>query len=373
MKRSQVILLIIFLVITGAIYLRLAGNKKDVNKEMKPEEKTVYIPITEVQNKMRTVTMESYGQVNPNSEINISFEVQGKLLRGDVLMKPGVKFRKGQLLYYLNKSDAEYTFKARKSAFTTLIVASLPDIELDFPSERNKWVKFLNGINPEAKTLPELPATNSEKESLFIVGRNIVTEYYTLKSMEEQLKKYAFYAPFSGTVVTVNAEPGAIASPGMMIARIAKTGDYEVKIPIAMDQLEKYKNQKSATFKNSNGEVVGTGKILRISDVVNQQTQSADVFYSIQANAGEQVYNGQFLTITIPVEETKDLMAIPRAAVKKDAVMILVGEKLVKKSIRQEGTKGDSLFVSGLTNGDKLVLEELEKIDPKKKYIGIKR
>lgn len=140
-----------------------------------------------------------------------------------------------------------------------------------------------------------------------------------------------------------------------------------------MDQLEKYKNQQSATFKNSDGVAVGTGKIIRISDVVNQQTQSADVFYSIQPKAGAQVYNGQFLTITIPVEETKDLMAIPRAAMKKDQVMILVGDKLVAKSVRQEGTKGDSLFVSGLTNGDKLVLEEIEKVDPTKKYIGIKR
>ena len=341
---------------------------------MKPEEKTVYVPVREVQNQLRTVSMESYGQVNPNSEINISFEVQGKLIRGAVTMKPGMKFRKGQLLYRLNKSDSEYSLMARKSALTTLIVASLPDIELDFPNEREKWVDFLNAIGPKSTTLPEyLPETNSEKESLFIVGRNIMTEFYSLKSLEEQLKKFSYYAPFSGTVISVNAEPGAIASPGMMIARIAKTGDYEVKIPIGMDDLDKFKNQKSATFKNSTGKVVGTGKIIRISDVVNQQTQSADVYYSIKASTGSQIYNGMFLTVTIPIEETKNVMTIPRAAMKKGKVTVLEDGKLIERSVLQKGEVPDSVFITGLENGELLVLEELEKVDPAKTYIGIKR
>lgn len=374
MKRSQLILLAIFVVISGVIYVALANNKKDVVKELKPEEKTVYVPIREVKNQLRTVSVESYGQVNPNAEINISFEVQGKLMRGAVTMKPGMKFRKGQLLYRLNNADAEYTLMARKSALTTIIVASLPDIELDFPSERDKWVRFLNALEPEAKgALPAFPETASSKESLFIVGRNIMTEYYSIKSLEEQLKKYAYYAPFSGTVISVNAEPGAIASPGMMIARIAKTGDYEVKIPISMADLDKFKRQNSARFKTSSGEEIGTGKIIRVSDVVNQQTQSADVYYSIKPFKEKQIYNGMFLTVSIPVEETKNVMAVPLAAVQKGKVTLLEGDKMIERSVLQVGEVPDSVFVTGLKNGEQLVLEELEKVDPNKKYVGIKR
>lgn len=373
MKRSQLILLAIFVVISGVIYMALANNKKDVVKELKPEEKTVYVPIRKVQNKMRTVSMESYGQVNPNAEINISFEVQGKLIRGAVTMKPGMKFRKGQLLYRLNNSDASYNLKARKSALTTIIVAALPDIELDFPQERQKWIDFLEGLDPDATSLPEFPETGSTKESLFIVSRNIMTEYYTLKSLEEQLKKYTYYAPFSGTVIAVNSEPGAIASPGMVIARIAKTGDYEVKIPIAMEDLDKFKNQKSANFEDTKGQFIGTGKIIRISDVVNQQTQSVDVYYSIKPEKGNQVYNGMFLTVTIPEEETKNVMSIPRAAMDKGKVTLLEDGKMIKRQVLQVGEVPDSLFVTGLNDGEQLVLEKIDKVDPDKKYIGIKR
>lgn len=373
MKRSQLILLILFVVISAAIYLALSSNKKDFVKEMKPEDKTVYVPVRTVRNQLRKVSMESYGQVNPNSEINISFEVQGKLMRGAVTMKPGMKFSKGQLLYRLNNADAEYTLKARKAGLSTLLVSCLPDIELDFPSERDKWVKFLNGLNPNADELPAFPRTSSEKESLFIVGRNILTEYYSLKSLEEQLKKYAYYAPFSGTVIAVNAEPGAIASPGMMIARIAKTGDYEVKIPIALEDLELFKKQNTATFKTSSEEIIGTGKIIRVSDVVNQQTQSADVYYSIKPNEGKRIYNGMFLTVTIPVKEVKSVVSIPRAAMNKGKVMLLEGDKLIEREVLQVGEVPDSVFVTKLNNGEQLVLEQLEKIESDKKYVGIKR
>ncbi len=373
MKRSQIILLAVFLVLTGIIYIALSNNKKDVKKELKPEDMTVYLPIREVKNELRVVGLESYGQVTPNSEINISFEVQGKLQKGAVLMKPGMRFKQGQLLYTLNKSDIDFAMKARKSALSTLIVASLPDIELDFPSERNKWVKFLNGLNPDLNQLPDYPKINSEKEALFITGRNILTEYYSLKSQEEQLKKYAYYAPFSGTVISVNAEPGAIASPGMMIARIAKTGEFEVRIPISLDDLAKYKSENSATFKNSANEVVGTGRILRISDVVNQQTQSADVYYSIQPAVGFTIYNGMFLTASIEGEKQKSTMTIPRAAYVRGNVTLLVGDKLVRKKVLQSGVKPDSVLVTGLENGQLVLLEDVEKIDPKKKYIGIKR
>ena len=41
--------------------------------------------------------------------------------------------------------------------------------------------------------------------------------------------------------------------------------------------------------------------------------------------------------------------------------------------VLQVGEVPDSVFITGLKNGELLVLEELEKVDPKKKYIGIKR
>ena len=108
------------------------------------------------------------------------------------------------------------------------------------------------------------------------------------KRLEERLRKYTYTAPFDGTVVEIYAEPGSIVNPGGRIAKIAKTGDFEVKVPINTNLLERYRKEGTATFTNAKGTIVGTGKIIRVSDVINQRTQSADVYYSIQPAKGSE-------------------------------------------------------------------------------------
>lgn len=372
MKRSQIILFSVFIVLFGLIYLMLSRNKKDYKKDMKEGISTVYLPVREVNNEMRKLSLTSYGQITPNSEVIVSFEVQGKLEKGDLIMKPGSSFRKGQILYRINNEEAFYSLSARKSALSNIVLNALPDIEMDYPSERNKWTEFLAGLHP-GKLLPELPRMSSSKERMFITSRNIITEYYNLKSQESRMEKYLFIAPFNGTVITTMLEPGSIANPGGQIAKIVKTGDFEVKVPIGMDDLEQYKNNSSADFTNAAGKLIAKGKIIRISNVINQQTQSADVYYSITALEGEKIYNSMFVNVSIHKEAEKETMTLPRVAVKNNAVKLLVGSKIVNKEIMIVGTKPDSVFVTGLENGQLAILEPILKEEKAVKFEGIIR
>lgn len=372
MKRSQLILFIVFLVITGGISMIVAKNKQETIKKEKKADDDIHVPIHKVRNQLTVLSMQSYGQVTANSEINISFEIQGKLERGNVTMKPGTNFRKGQVLYRVDNSEAYFTFRARIATFSTLLLNALPDIELEYPSEKNKWISFLNDLDPQ-KLLPNLPKTASSKEYLFITSRNIVAEYYNLLSLESRLKKYFYIAPFSGTVISTAAEPGSITSPGMMIARIAKTGNFEVKVPISMDDIETYREKGKATFTDASGKEVATGKIIRVSGVINQQTQSADVYYSVKAIKGEQVYNGMHLNVSIETESAKNTVTIPLTCYHDGKVMVLEEEKLVPVNVLKVDSKPDSLLVTGLTDGQMLVLERVKKTKKGIKFIGIER
>jgi membrane fusion protein (multidrug efflux system) len=372
MKRSQIILFAVFLLVSGLIYVAIAANKKETAIKEQAKEKQIYVPITEVKNRMRTLSMQSYGQVTPNSEINISFEVQGKLERGNLTMKPGSNFRTGQVLYRVDNREAFYTLKARKASYSTMVLNILPDIELDYPSQLNKWIEFLNDLDP-AKHLPPLPKMVTSKEAMFISSRNIITEYYNLMSLESRMEKYFYVAPFSGTVLSTSAEPGSITSPGMSIARIAKTADFEVKVPISMEDLELYREKGSATFSDATGKQVGSGKIIRVSGVINQQTQSSDVYYSVKALVGEKIYNGMFLNVSIEREAPKNTVTIPRTCMKNGKVMVLEKNRLVPVDVLVVNSKPDSLFVTGLKDGQALVLEFVESKDGKNNFIGIKR
>ncbi|MFT5778050.1 MAG: membrane fusion protein (multidrug efflux system) [Crocinitomicaceae bacterium] len=372
MKRSQIILFAVFLLVSGLIYVVVSSNKKEVEKKEQTKEKEIYVPITEVKNVLRTLSMQSYGQVTPNSEINISFEVQGKLERGNLTMKPGANFRTGQILYRVNNKEAFYTLTARKASLSTMVLNMLPDIELDYPSELDKWIEFLNDLNPQ-NHLPPLPEMASSKEAMFVTARNINTEYYNLMSLEARMEKYAYAAPFSGTVLSTTAEPGSITSPGMSIARIAKTGNFEVKVPISMADLDLYREKGNATFSDASGKPIATGKILRVSGVINQQTQSSDVYYSIKPLKDEKIYNGMYLNVSIEREAAKNTVTIPRTCLKDGVVMVLENNRLVPVHVLQVHSKPDSLFVTGLKDGQQLVLEQVDSKDGKKNFIGIKR
>ena len=232
---------------------------------------------------------------------------------------------------------------ARKAGLSSLIVGFFADIELDFPSERDKWMVFLNDLQPE-NTLPNLPKMNSPKEKMFFTSRNVITEYYNIVGLESRVSKYNYIADFNGTVTQIFAEPGSIINPGAQIAKIVKTGEYEVKVPVDMKDIELYQNESTANFIDPENKKIGTGKILRISDFINQQTQSADVYYSITPNEGVKIYNGMFVNVTIDQEVAKNSMIIPRTAIKDGRVNILKDNKVEPVKVLSLGSIPDSVY-----------------------------
>jgi hypothetical protein len=147
----------------------------------------------------------------------------------------------------------------------------------------------------------------------------------------------------------------------------------EVKLPIPLDLFENFKEKGSVKFLNSENEAIGTGSILRVTSLVNQNTQSIDVYYSIKPYKNVTIISGQYVTAEIDNLISESMCAIPSTAVKKNQVFILKNSQYEKKSIKILGSKQDSLFVDGLSNQDTLILEYNEPNKKIKKYIGIER
>ena len=66
-------------------------------------------------------------------------------------------------------------------------------------------------------------------------------------------------------------------------------------------------------------------------------------------------------------------MTIPRAAVRNRKVNLLDGNKIVSSAVSIVGSKPDSVFVVGLEDGQKVLLEQLGKVDAGITYKGITR
>lgn len=356
MKLRQIIIISILVLTLGGIFFALKSN--DQRKEKEAVEKkleTQFFEAVEVQNLEHSFSMSSYGQILPNRSLTLSPQVNGTLIKGAVDLKPGVRFRKGQLLYKIDNTEALYNLNARKSSYINLIGSIMPDISLDFPEERNKWVTYLNSVRLD-KNIPPLPKWESNREKLFLASKNVLSEYFTIKSLEENISKYYVFAPFNGTITEKYIDPGASVGMGSQIIKVVKTGDFELKIPVQTDQINLVEKSSSLNLKDSEGKPIGTGKVLRISDVLSSTTQSIDVYLKVIPNAETRLYNGMYINVELGESMKTKAVALPKRAVKEGKIYYFnTDTTFTTKNVNILHRYSDSVLVTGIEDGTRVL------------------
>lgn len=189
----------------------LAKLKKDPPKTP-PKEITIHVKASKVKYDTLRANVYGTGRVNSKQDIDLTSEVQGKLLSLNFDLKKGADFKKGDLLVKIYNKDSEYNLKSRKSRFLNSIAGILPDFKIDFSDSYNTWLAFFESIELD-KDLPDLPELGNGQEKIFLASRNILGDYYTIKGEEIRLKKYSIYAPFNGSIGDVYLDLREITVP----------------------------------------------------------------------------------------------------------------------------------------------------------------
>ncbi|MEQ8520714.1 MAG: hypothetical protein RIC15_01030, partial [Vicingaceae bacterium] len=223
MKKRQIIILGSLLTIITLIVIALSGGGKPAEKLEQQKKEVTYVRTEKVLNTNESYVIRSNGRVGSSRNVMLVAEVQGKLMPGQIALKPGTAFKQGQLICRINDTEMGLKLQARKSNYLTLIATAIPDIKIDYPASFRKWEAFFEGIEV-TKDLPELPEISSVKEKTYVASRNILGEYYSIKADEEMLDKFNIVAPFDGSLVDVISEFGSVVNPGSQIARIIQTG-----------------------------------------------------------------------------------------------------------------------------------------------------
>ena len=358
MKKRQLIILSVSALALLLIVWRLASGKGDDKKEKEnTNENKKFVKTHTIQNDTVEIRINGFGRVSSSRNITLTAEVQGVLISTGFELKPGETFSQGQLLYKINDKEAQLALKARKSAFLNIMASSLADIKVDFPESASKWTAFLDNINLD-NTLPELPEIKSSKEKTFLASRNVLTEYFNIKGDEERLKKYNVYAPFNGSVVDVNSEIGGIVNPGTPIATIIKTVSLEVAIPVNTSDISLVKIGNNVALFSQDKTISFEGKVSRIAQNINTNTQSIDVFISIESNEKGKLFNGMYLEASIYAGNVYDADEIPRRSLLNDGRVFIVQDSiLLKKELTIVKKNKNTVIVRDLTDNDMVVIE----------------
>lgn len=370
MKLRHILIIAVFILFNVFVgwSLYLVG-KKDKEEE-KP--KTIFVPTLTaamVENKTEIMNVGGFGTITSFNAVDLACEVQGKLTAGKHNLKPGVKFKKGDLLFKINDTDAQYSLRARKSSFITIIANLLPDLRTDFPEEFDKWNNYINDIKLN-ENLPQLPSWKSSKEKIFISTRNVLTEYFNIKGLEEQLNKYNVYAPFSGVITDVYMNNYSVVNPGSRILRIVETDNFEVAVSIGAEQLDLVHVGAQTSIYSTEGILKGSGVVVRISEVINKNTQSVDVYVKPKSLDGYSFIEGEYIHVKIDQQDEQTGFRIPKEALTDDHVYVYSpsDSTLQPQVVQVVETNAEGVFVKGLKDNMIVVTQEVLNLTDTSKY-----
>lgn len=363
MKKRQwiiSILLSLLILLIGAFAFRSFSAKKEstISSDVKQSELRKVEVNTFVPSSVNK-ELEIDGRLSAYEKINISAEVQGRLLETGAVIKEGVHFKEGDLLFKIESKDDEYGLKAQRSQLFTAITQIMPDLKFDYPDAFEKWKKYLDDFSMD-NTTRDLPRISSDKEKYFIGGKNIYNLYYNIKGQEERLKNYNVYAPFTGVFLSVNNYPGSLVSPGVGLAQIMNTYQYELISPVSGNDLNYLKVGQEIQLESEESGKTFRGKVNRISTQIDQATQSIPVYISV---FGSGLRDGMYLKGKLSGSKMKEVSIVPKdIIVNQNQIYIYQDSTISVKTIDVLSIIDDKAQVRGITSTDQVVTSSVNNL-----------
>ncbi|MCK5004218.1 MAG: efflux RND transporter periplasmic adaptor subunit [Candidatus Aminicenantes bacterium] len=359
-KSKKTLLFIALLIIASFLLMTFLGTfKKEPQKKPKKVVKR-FVKVSEVKYSDISSEIEEFGRVISLEKVDILSEVRGKIESGNVPLKKGQRFKRGDILLKVYDKEAKLALKAKKSRFLNLIANLLADFKIDFPERFDRWKEFFDSISID-KILPDMPETKSKNEKIFLASRNILSEFYSIKMDEVVLKKYTIFAPFSGSYTSVMMEVGSIANPGAPIAKAIRTDRMEIEVPIDSKGVKWVKLGDKVDIEIDKGRgIVQEGKVVRVSPFIDQGTHSVAVFIGFENITSDPLFSGDYLKVIFSGIIISNGMKIARNAVfNNNEVFLVKDNKLKKTEINVLKLDAKIIIFNGLEEGELLVVEPL--------------
>ncbi|MGM0551615.1 MAG: efflux RND transporter periplasmic adaptor subunit [Bacteroidota bacterium] len=346
--------LIAVVVITSAFLIK----NKPVPPKNEARETVLYVKTLPVTYEEANFKTTYHGRVQTAETVSLSAEVSGKIMHGEVPLKEGERFSKGQLLVRIYHKDAQAALQSVRSNFLQLLSSVLPDIKVDYPKAYDAWYQFFTSISI-SEDLPELPDFTSQTERVFLASRGILTQYYTIKQQEITFQKYNLYAPFNGAYKQVNKQVGAVAGMNAELARLIRTDALEVVVPVLPEHRQWIRSGMIVELTTKSGEQV-QGRVARMANFVDPTNQSVNSYIAVRGVEAQKLLEGEYVDATFTSRSAIEAMELPRVALLDDESVYMVKEgKLVKQKVRVEAYLKDDVLLTGLEAGGTVVSESL--------------
>ncbi|MTB52486.1 efflux RND transporter periplasmic adaptor subunit [Lewinella sp. W8] len=334
----------------------LQGMKQDTpQKEIPKRIKTVETQA--VVNANIATELEVQGRLEAYNKIALFSEVGGTVEATGRPFKKGVYFKKGEVLLRMDDDEARLNLQAQKASLLNAIATLMPDLKIDYPESFPAWEEYLSGYSVDG-ALPALPTPVNQREKLFIAGRNLYSQYYSIKSLEERLSKYTLRAPISGVLTSTAIDEGAVVRAGQQLGELMATNYYELVATVPLSQLEYLKPGGKVELYSEDVNGSWTGSVKRISDQIDPGSQTVDVFIGV---SGKGLREGMYLRGAADAKTIENVVEIDRdLLLNEQEVYVVENDTLLRLfPVTVEKFNRSTVIISGLPNNTQLLVSEV--------------
>lgn len=353
MEKRNIILsaLGIVLVIVAVFAAKLIIDSN--TKEVPPVKKTVKsVFIDTVENRTVPIVLPANGNITALHKLELYSEVQGIFRYTSKDFRPGMEYKKGQVLLGIDSEEYSASVQSAKSDLYNNITSIMPDLRLDYPDAFKKWEVYLQNFDI-TKPVPPLPETTSDQEKYFITGRGIISAYYRVKNLEERLYKYTIVAPYDGILTEALVNKGTLIRPGQKLGEFIDPSVYELEVSIAKKFSDLLQIGEKVELSNLEGSKSYEGIVTRINGKVNQETQSIRVFIKVN---NPELSEGMYLEAKLDAKNEKNAIEIPRELlVERSKVFVVQDSVLNLVDVDPVYFTNNTVVIKGLKDGTRIL------------------
>ena len=323
--RKLILAILGVLFITGAIYgaKMIINSKSKIRKAPSKVIKTVFVDT--VKNTSIPIIIPANGNLVAKRRVEIYSEVQGIFKPGSKLFKPGEKYQKNEAFISINDTEYYANVQLAKSNLYNSIAAVLADLRLDFPEVFLKWEAYLKSYDLNKPT-PKLPKMVSEKENYFITGRSIVSNYYTVKNLEQRLSKYTISAPFKGILTEALVTEGTLIRSNQKLGEFIDPSVYEMEVSLSKTFASLLDVGETVELNNLEHTKKYSGIVSRVNGSINSATQTIAVYIEIKNSS---LKEGMYLEANLNAKKEKNAIEINRGLLLNENKIFIIRDSVL--------------------------------------------
>lgn len=319
--------------------------------ELAPEE------VATIQPQVLTARIRVTGSLRPLDQSQVKAEVAAKL--AEVLVREGEAVTRGQVLARFAVEDIRSRLDEKQS---NLAAARA---NLTYSQRMRANAEQLRQSGYGAQT------TLDQTESKYRADQAAVqASQAQLDMARKALQDATVRAPMDGVISERVANPGETFPVDAKLFTIVDPARMEVEATVpARDAAQLHVGQPVDLRVDGFANRAFAGSVTRISPTTQAGSRSIPVYITI-ANVDGALKGGMFALGTVVAAERKDAIALPPAALRKDAqgdfVLRLDNDRLVRQAVVQAESwnDGELIRVEGLTPGQIVVIAPLAGLQP---------